>query len=93
MDYELRQQVFAFFDGDAATLAIVGKLFAVYAAHGEIAGFGMADEESADGGGGLDAIVVGQGDAQLLLCIQPVEDDALQRVVGAGRIAEGNTKC
>ena len=92
MDYELREQVFSFFDGNASALAVVGKLFAVDAANREVAGIGMRDEQAADGCRGLDAIVVGQSYIQLPFCIQSVEDDALQRMVGTGGITEGNTK-
>ena len=89
---EFGEQVFAFLDCNASPAAIICKLVAVYAANREITGFRMTDEESADGGRGLNTVMVGQGDVEPLLSIQAVEDDALQRVVGARCIAEGNTQ-
>ena len=92
LDNELGEQVFAFFLGDAPPLTVVAELVAVNTAYGEVLGFGMPDEETTHGGGGLDAVVVGQGDVELLLGLQPVEDDALERGVGTSGVAEGNTK-
>ena len=50
MDYELRQQLFPFLDGNAATLTVVGKLLAVDTPHREIASLWMADEQATDRG-------------------------------------------
>ena len=92
MDDVFRQELLALGNSDAATTAVVGQLVAVDAAYGEKTGLGMADEEAADGCRGLDGVVVGEGDAQLSLCVQMVDDDALQRVVRTGGIAEGDTE-
>ena len=89
---ELREQLFAFVLCDASAAAVVAELVTVDAAHGEVTGFGVEDEETADGSGGLDAVVVGQGDVHPLLCFQEVEDDALQGVVGTGCVAEGDSQ-
>ena len=71
-------------------MTIVGKLVAVDAAYREIGCFGMVDEETAHGGRGLDAVVVGQRDVQFPFGIQAVEDDALQRMVRTSGIAKGD---
>ena len=84
--------MFAFLDGDAATLAIVAELFAVDAAYREVLSFGVVDEQATHGGRGLNAVVVGQRDVQFLFSLQPVEDDALKRMVRASGVAEGNSQ-
>ena len=92
LDNKLGEELFAFLLGDAPPLAVVAELVAVDAAHREVLGFRVPDDESAHGGGWLDAVVVGQLDIELLLGLQPVEDDALERMVGTSGVAEGNTK-
>ena len=86
-----REQLLALLDTDAPSPAVVGQLIFVDTSHGEIACFRMDDEESADGCRGLDGVVVVEGDIHLLLSIQQVEDDAFQRVVRTGGIAEGDS--
>ena len=92
LDNKLGEELFAFLLGDAPPLAVVAELVAVDAANGEELRFGVADEEAADGCGGLDAVMVGEGDIQLSFSLQSVEDDALERMVGTRGVAEGNTK-
>ena len=92
LDNKLGEELFAFLLGDAPPQAVVAELVSVDAAHREELRFGVVDEEAADGCGGLDAVVVGQLDVELLLGLQPVEDDALERMVGTSGVAEGNTK-
>ena len=87
-----RKQLLTLCNGDAATTAVVGQLVAVDAANGEIAGLRMADEEAADGRRGLYRVMVGEGDAQLSLRVQTVDDDTLQRMVRTGGIAEGDSE-
>ena len=69
--------MFALNLGDATTAAVVGQLFAVDATHRIIAGGRMSEEHTTDRGGGLYRIMVGKGDAETLLGLQAVEDDAL----------------
>lgn len=87
----LREQLLALLDTDAPSPAVVGQLVLVDTSHGEVVCFRMDDEESADGCRGLDGVVVVEGDIHLLLSIQQVEDDAFQRVVRTGGIAEGDS--
>ena len=91
MDDIFREQLLTFCDADATTLTVVGQLVFVDAADREVAGIRMTDKESADGCRWLYGVVVGQRNAQLLLGVEQVEDDALQRVVGASGIAESNS--
>ena len=86
-----REQLLTLLNTDAPSPAVVGQLVLVDTSHREIAGFRMDDEESADGCRGLDGVVVVEGDIHLLLSIQQVEDDAFQRVVRTGGIAEGDS--
>lgn len=49
----------------------------------------MGDEESADGGGGLYAVAIGEGYAETLPGSCHVEEDALQGMVGTDGISDG----
>jgi len=84
--------LFALNLGDATTATVVGQLFAVDAAHRIIAGSRMSEEHTTDRGGGLYGVMVGKGDAETLLSLQAVEDDALEGVVRAGGITEGRAE-
>ncbi len=85
------EPLFGLGDGHALALGIIGELIFVDGADGEVAGIGVCEVESGDGGGGEHGEAFGEMDADGVFDVEEIKEGAFFGVVGASGITRGGS--